>query len=497
MAAQLFFSVPHIGFAFGYTVLASAVYIALIGVYRSCFHPLRNIPGPRLASVTELWRTFKYFRGTWHDDIVAAHRQYGSVVRISPNEVSVVHPDLASTVYSHGKGTRKTGWYDTWKRLAGSSNMASGMFNTTDPEQHAFLRKRTAAVYTTSYISSLDTKVQPVMDLLLRKFENASGGIIDLSHWSSLFAYDVVSKLCLGETMGAVQNGRDPGHFIKAIQDAFYWTGNTGFLPGQSTFIMHPLTICVGKVVKRIQENQLQSEKGESDMLDHFLSMKDANGEPATMEEIMVEIGNLLAAGADTTSVAIKAVLGPLLRDRKRYNRLRKEIDEAMSNSDQGRLPYSTLKDLPFLSACIKEGLRMHPSITYQLPREVPEEGISFDGYFIPPSATISMSAMAQNRCQAVFGADAETWRPERWIPGEGSSEEAIRGMEKNIATFGYGSRTCIGKNLALFEIYKYVSQLLLKFDVELVDPDAEWKVRSLWFSVIEGMIIKVQMRES
>lgn len=33
------------------------------------------------------------------------HRKYGPVVRISPDEVSIVTPDLVKTAYSHNKGT--------------------------------------------------------------------------------------------------------------------------------------------------------------------------------------------------------------------------------------------------------------------------------------------------------------------------------------------------------------------------------------------------------
>jgi hypothetical protein len=45
------------------------------------------------------------------------------------------------------------------------------------------------------------------------------------------------------------------------------------------------------------------------------------------------------------------------------------------------------------------------------------------------------MSPLAQNRCRAIFGEDADEWRPERWIAGEGNSAERIKEMDKNLAT--------------------------------------------------------------
>jgi hypothetical protein len=86
---------------------AGVLFIVLGLFYRAYMHPLRKVPGPPLARVTELWRTKKYFQGRWHEDILQLHRQYGPVVRISPNEVSIVSPDLVKTAYSHSKGTVK------------------------------------------------------------------------------------------------------------------------------------------------------------------------------------------------------------------------------------------------------------------------------------------------------------------------------------------------------------------------------------------------------
>lgn len=80
-------------------------------VYNVYFHPLRKVPGPFLAKVTELWRTNKYAQGRWHEDIVDLHEQYGPVVRISPNEVSFIDQAALEQVYGHSTGTKKVCFY--------------------------------------------------------------------------------------------------------------------------------------------------------------------------------------------------------------------------------------------------------------------------------------------------------------------------------------------------------------------------------------------------
>ena len=60
-------------------LFAAVVYIAFRSVYRLCFHPLRDIPGPKLAAVTHLYE-FYYdviLGGRFLLQIGRMHQQYG------------------------------------------------------------------------------------------------------------------------------------------------------------------------------------------------------------------------------------------------------------------------------------------------------------------------------------------------------------------------------------------------------------------------------------
>lgn len=334
----------------------------------------------------------------------------------------------------------------------------SQFFGATDPKQHGFLRKRVSNTYSMSSIVSIEHRVQAVLDSLWQRFDEFAkrGEPINLSVWASYFTYDVVGTLCLSESMGFIRDGADKRDFIYCVHGAFYWISNLGYLPWQSGWISNSVTnflapllglrladyarafqrFSVDKVFARIKAGP--KEDGQRDMLDHFLGMKGPQGQPPTVSEIMAEVGNLLAAGADTTSVAIKAVLGPLLKHPVRYQRLKDEVDAALkakAADGDHTLVYKDIKDLTFLSACVKEGSRIYPSIVYQLPRKAPAGGFDIEGFYIGPSATVSMSPLSQNRCKAIFGDDADEWKPERWIEGEGNSLERIKEMDRQLAT--------------------------------------------------------------
>lgn len=90
------------------TLFVGAYWIATI-IYYLLFHPLRKVPGPLLARVSETWRNIRYFRGTWHEDTLALHNRYGGVVRIAPNEISFVDEKGLKALYGHGKQIKKVG----------------------------------------------------------------------------------------------------------------------------------------------------------------------------------------------------------------------------------------------------------------------------------------------------------------------------------------------------------------------------------------------------
>ncbi|KAF2225360.1 hypothetical protein BDZ85DRAFT_177527, partial [Elsinoe ampelina] len=60
---------------------------------------LKRIPGPFLAKLTGLWRDAAYRRGKWHDEILDLHNRYGRIVRIAPNELSVVDEWAMKNLY--------------------------------------------------------------------------------------------------------------------------------------------------------------------------------------------------------------------------------------------------------------------------------------------------------------------------------------------------------------------------------------------------------------
>ena len=68
------------------------------------YRRLQSIPGPPLASLTDLWRAYHQNASNWTNTLRQLHEKYGPFVRLGPNTVSVSDAAAVSTIYSmHGE----------------------------------------------------------------------------------------------------------------------------------------------------------------------------------------------------------------------------------------------------------------------------------------------------------------------------------------------------------------------------------------------------------
>lgn len=112
-----------------YLVLVTVGLLLLSSIARS-YYRLSHIPGPLLAKFTDLWRLLRVKRGDSHDTFVALHEQYGDIVRIGPNCVSVSKPDAIPMIYGIQKGFVKSDFYTVWQNMVNGKRVASMVFAT-------------------------------------------------------------------------------------------------------------------------------------------------------------------------------------------------------------------------------------------------------------------------------------------------------------------------------------------------------------------------------
>ncbi|KAL4802468.1 cytochrome P450 [Aspergillus unguis] len=490
-------------------ILSLLIGIVTILIYRIYLHPRATVPGPKWAKVTGLWRSSRYIAGKWHEDILALHDTYGPVVRIAPNEVSVVGAAPMKQIYGHGTSSKKSDWYHTWH----TPGVNPPFFAETDRKLHSLKRRRVSAAYSMTAILRYEPYIQACMDLCLSKLraECEAGNVVDISEWTQALVFDVVGELAYGEQLGHLRAGAaDVADVRVSIASSFWIAANLGHFWGQTRLIFDPV---LGKIMKslgvsngvvdfidwtkeRIANRKANPDKVErSDMLAYFLSMKglDGSGE-ASSAEILVEALNIVMAGADTTSAGMRASLYFIGTSPVVYQKLQAAVDEYYEA--QGlhlAINYKQTQEIPYLQAVITEALRLSPPINFQLLRDSPAGGITIDKYYIPPGCRIGMSAAAQNRDPDVYGCDRNAFRPERWL----EDPAVVSRYESGNMTFGgNGPRTCIGRNIAIVEISKFLAQFVRQFDFEFVNKRNPWTVTSAWSAHPHNMHVKLAARQ-
>lgn len=447
-------------------VVTAFLILAIHIIYNTFFHPISRVPGPIAAKYTTWWLTRRYFAGSWLDDVVRLHQRYGPIVRIAPNEVSFVDEGALRELYGHGKPSQKTPWYDTWV----IPGMGDSFFATTDRTIHRRIRSRVSGTYSMSAILTMEELIGEVMELNVKTLTARAkdGKPLRLDQYVNFFTFDVVGQLSMGGPIGFLKEERDVGGLIQSIHDGFYRMANMGHVPGQMFWFNNPVTqylihsfgtermkalsTFMGWLDARVDQ-RLNEEPGDRrpDMLQYFINGKTPDGNPVSKAEVMIEGVNILGAGADTTTVAILAVLGKLLTHQEALETLRQELDDAhlkQGLQEHESLSFRELEKLPYLTAVIRESTRLHPSITYQLPRVPPPEGIQIAHFHVPSTVSCGISPAAFNRSCDLFGEDADQWIPERWLPDNDTPEEErrLRIMEQNLTTV---SKPCCFEYLA------------------------------------------------
>ncbi|KIW89553.1 uncharacterized protein Z519_09709 [Cladophialophora bantiana CBS 173.52] len=229
------------------------------------------------------------------------------------------------------------------------------------------------------------------------------------------------------------------------------------------------------------------------DLLQQMFSIQQNKGADVDFykKDMAKESYSVISAGSDTTAIAMRATLYFLMTNPPIYAQLMSEIDQATANGTipaTGPVAYFQATKLPLLCASIKEAMRLHPSVALMLPHDVPPQGLVIGDTSIPGGTRIRMNAAVVQYDRSVFGEDANTSRPTRWLLGSTAS------MDRCMLRFGAGTRTCLGKNISLSELHKLVPALLRDFKLELATKES-WKTYNFFFNTQKGLLVRLQRR--
>lgn len=318
--------------------------------------------------------------------------------------------------------------------------------------------------------------------------------------WIQYFAFDVIGEITWSKRLGFVKENRDVSNIIANV-DSFQ---NYGTVIGQNPWLdrvlvknpiklfleakglwpSSPNAAIINFALDRQRETRIigrheVAQNGHAqgiNFLERFLQSQKKYPDFLTEDRMTAMCASLIIAGSDSTAISLSSVFYYLLMHPRVYQKLKREIDAAdaagaleSSKETTGAgdvVPFSAANKLMYLDAVINEAFRMHPAVGLLLERVTPSQGATICGEFVPGRTVVGCNAWVLHQNKEVFGEDADSYRPERWLESEGADPARLPRMRQSMFQFGAGSRTCIGKNISLMETYKMVPSVLRKFEV-------------------------------
>ncbi|KAF5526275.1 Cytochrome P450 monooxygenase andK [Colletotrichum aenigma] len=482
---------------------------------------LNKYPGPFLASLTDWWRFFDVKGQRPEVTHQKLHEKYGDVVRLGPNTLSFADPAALKTIYGLNKGFVKSDFYIVQQSVVKGHSLQS-LFSTTDNNFHSQFRRCVNSAFSMSALVQYEPFVDNTTKLFLSQTEKLFAGNpegCDFTTWLQFYAFDVIGEITYSKRHGFIEKNEDIDGIVAYLSKLFLYVAPIGQIPLlDRLFLKNPIylklsqwgfidsTFPVARFARARMAERLPELNGKEpllpvtngkklaeqpDLLSKFLAAREAR--PDFMSDVLVQTMavSMAFAGSETTAISLAAVFYYLLRTPTALARLKEELDQfgregGFSDTETGLVTWTESQKLVYLDACIKEAFRMHPAAGLPLERIVPEQGAEIAGTFVKGGTIVGCSAWIIHRRPEIWGADVDTYRPERWLVDETKDREAeeqrIKEMNGHMFQFGMGSRTCIGKNISLLEIYKVVPSLLRRFDIKFKDPNQEWQLINAWF---------------
>lgn len=374
-------------------------------------------------------------------------------------------------------------WYSCLKLHPERENVVSLV----DEREHTERRNRMSPGYSGKenlhLEQDVDEQLLKLFDLINERYvacpEEGVFRTVDLSRVTSFFTLDTISQIAFGQTFGFLERDEDPYGYLKNLEQYLPALIVFGVYTELTQLLKMPLMKSalpkstdkrgLGRVMgfarDRVQERFGHKSVVRQDMLGSFIN------HGLTQSELESETLTQITAGSDSTASSLRLTLHFVSTSPPILERLLAEANAAITSGKISRpvIKDSEARQLPYLQACIKEGLRVYPPVTGLMAKQVPEGGVTIDvdgeDRFVPGGTQISWNTWGMMRNQDIFGPDCEIYRPERWLPKDGSDKEQTRitKMTETVSLcFGYGRFGCLGRGVATMELNKAVIEVCI-----------------------------------
>ncbi|GBF81189.1 cytochrome P450 [Aphanothece sacrum] len=208
-------------------------------------------------------------------------------------------------------------------------------------------------------------------------------------------------------------------------------------------------------IYREIAERRARLDLKWEDLLTLLMSATDEKGNALSDEELLGQVLSLLFTGNESTAASIAWSWYRVYCDAEIKARLLAELNSLGNSAD----PLDIIR-LPYLSAVCNETLRMYPVTMFMIPRLV-KAATKINGRRVDSGVLITVGTYLIHQREDIYP-DPKIFNPERFLDSRFSPYEFL--------PFGGGIRSCIGGELALYQLKLALATVVSHYQLELTN---------------------------
>ncbi|KAL8967514.1 MAG: hypothetical protein Q9183_002885 [Haloplaca sp. 2 TL-2023] len=454
------------------SLTAFVVYSFILVVYRVLFHPLARFPGSKLTAATK-WYEFwfdvvKSPGGQFAREIERMHQEHGPIVRINPAELHVKDSDWLGTLYS-GATSGQRNKYGPAAHMTGTPD---GIFGTISHDVH---RKRRAALgpfFSRAAVNIAEEMIYERLEILNRylRTKSATNSPVELRQTCLAFTTDALSRYTFERPSDLLADEQAAAEWLRTVKSDLYEQAGMAI----HASLKDPNGECT--------DDEVKPQKTSHNLFQNLLGSKHLSLHDKTRGRITQEAFVVLVAGSETTArVLTNAVYHLLANPKTVLLKLKQELATMLADTET-RVGVKELEHLPWLTAVVKESLRITALVTSRMPLEAPTEILKYGQWEIPtsvkcPPTPISMTLRDVLLDPSIFPSPMK-FIPDRWL----DDNPDLQSISQHFVPFSRGTRMCLGQ--------KYVDTsfcALLGFASPKTYADLNINLASQWLNCISS----------
>jgi cytochrome P450 len=197
------------------------------------------------------------------------------------------------------------------------------------------------------------------------------------------------------------------------------------------------------KIIFRISQDRGKPEKApQQPTIFHEILQSDLPEDEKSMRRLGDEAQLVIGAGLTTTAWALSNAMFYIVDNPSIQETLRAELREAFPDPKAlDALSLQQLEKLPYLRACIREGIRLSHGVSARNPR-IMDTPITYSKWTIPAATPVSMTIGDVHFDEAIYPKPKQ-FLPERWLNNPKAPDGSS--LDHYFVAFGKGPRLCLG----------------------------------------------------